>query len=95
MTRWRAARRLQISQRCPPSRGLVLTGKPRTTPAAPCADLCLQLLFKGVNRRGVPTPDRHVKLLIQFALEEVLSGAYSHCTKRRLNPVPARPGNGR
>ena len=26
--RWRAARRLQISQRCPPSRGLAPTGKP-------------------------------------------------------------------
>jgi hypothetical protein len=28
----------------------------RTTPTAPCADLYQQLLFKGVNRRGVPTP---------------------------------------
>ncbi len=26
----------------------------RRAPAAPCADLCQQLLFKGVNRRGVP-----------------------------------------
>ncbi len=28
----------------------------RITPAAPCADLYQQLLFKDVNRRGVPTP---------------------------------------
>jgi hypothetical protein len=48
----------------------------RTTPTAPCADLYQQLLFKGVNRRGGPDADRHVKLLIQFAVEEVLSGAY-------------------
>ena len=59
--RWRAGRRLQISQRCPPSRGLV-----------------------PVNRRGVPTADRHVKLLIQFAVEGSLSGAHSQSANASL-----------
>jgi len=54
----RAARRLQISQRCPPSRGL-----------AP---------FE--SARG-PVADRRAKLLIQFAVEGSLSGAYAQRTE--------------
>ena len=33
---------------------------------------------KTVNRRGVPTPNRHAKLLIHLAVEGSCFGAYSH-----------------
>jgi hypothetical protein len=41
--------------------------------AVPAQIFSQQLLFKGMNRRGVPAPIG--TLLIQFAVEEVLSGA--------------------
>jgi hypothetical protein len=41
------------------------------------------------SARG-PDADRHVKLLIQFAVEGSLSGAYSQSRTRRLKPAALR-----
>jgi hypothetical protein len=60
-----------------PSRGLAPTGKPPYNTRGPLRRSLLAIAVQGCESARGPDADRHVKLLIQFAVEGSLSGAYS------------------
>src|SRR5450432_2878096 len=60
-----------------PSRGLAPTGKPPYNTRGPFRRSLSAIAVQGCESARGPDADRHVKLLIQFAVVGSLSGAYS------------------
>jgi hypothetical protein len=87
--RGRVARRFRISQHRPPSRGLA-TGKPPYSTRGPLRRSLSAIAVQGYESARGPGADRH-------AIDPICGGGgtLGRCTKRRLNPVPARSGNKR